>query len=163
MERENKNMKVVLYMAQTVNGMIARENYEEDFLSDESWKQFVRLAEELGCFIVGRKTYEEVRKWKEYNFNDVKANKIVVSHKPSYTVEQKYRVAHSPRDALHQASKLGFKKVLLAGGGTLNSAFMKENLIDELISEEKFEKKLKLMSITKLKSGIVQLRYNVKK
>ena len=52
-------MKVILYIAQTINGVIARENYDEDFLSDINWKVFVKLTEKIGCFIVGRKTYEK--------------------------------------------------------------------------------------------------------
>lgn len=42
-------------------------------------KYFVRLAEKTGCFIMGRKTYEEVKKWKNYNLDDVKSKKIIVT------------------------------------------------------------------------------------
>ncbi|MEK6905606.1 MAG: hypothetical protein AABX24_04350 [Nanoarchaeota archaeon] len=44
-------MKVVLYMAQTTNGIIARENYYEDFLSHENWKVFLSLVKKIGCFV----------------------------------------------------------------------------------------------------------------
>lgn len=42
-------MKVVLYMAQTINGKIARENYEEEFFTDESRDEFVRFAEKAAA------------------------------------------------------------------------------------------------------------------
>jgi len=71
-------MKVILYMAQTINGIIARNNYDEDFLSHENWKVFLGLTKEMDCFIVGRKTYEEVKKWKEYNFDKIKAIKDIL-------------------------------------------------------------------------------------
>ena len=51
-------MKFILCMAQTVNGMVARDNYDEDFLSYVNWEVFVKLAEEIGCFIIGKKTYD---------------------------------------------------------------------------------------------------------
>ena len=37
-------MKIILYMAQTMNGIIARENYNEDFLSDINWKVFCQTS-----------------------------------------------------------------------------------------------------------------------
>ena len=37
-------MKVILYMAMSLNGYIARENGDEDFLSHENWNTFCELA-----------------------------------------------------------------------------------------------------------------------
>ena len=169
-------MKVVLYMAQTINGLIARDDYGEDFLSNQNWKTFVELAEKIGCFIVGRKTYEEVKKWKDYKFDNINATKIVVSSKSNFNLDKGYLLANSPKDALRKASELGFKKVILTGGGKTNAIFMKEGLIDEMIiniepfilgkginifSEGTFENKLRLINSKKLKSGIIQLNYRV--
>ena len=170
-------MKVILFMAQSINGMIARRNGSEDFLSDANWQTFSSLAKQHQCVIVGRKTYDEVKKWKEYNFDNVKAKKIIVSRDKKSKLTTGYISAGSPNDALKKASKLGFKKVLLTGGGTLNSAFMKNKFVDEIIiniepyvlgrgikifSEETFENKLQLVKVTKL-NGIVQLHYKVEK
>lgn len=170
-------MKVILYMAQTINGVIARENYDEDFLSHRNWEVFVKLAEDIGCFIVGRKTYEEVKKWGEYNFDSVKAKKIIVSRDKKSKLATGYISTKSPKNALDKASELGFTKVLLTGGGTLNSAFMKAGLVDEIIiniepfvlgrgirifSEETFENKLQLIKVKKL-NEILQLHYKIAK
>ncbi len=169
-------MKVVLYIAQTINGIIARENCDEDFLSHENWEVFLSLVREIGCFVVGRKTYQEVKKWEKYNFDKIKATKIIISNNPDFKIDEGYIIAISPKDALKKASKLGFKKILLTGGGTINSAFMKNGLVDEIIidvepyvlgngirifSQEDFENKLKLLKIKKLKSGIIQLHYKI--
>ena len=169
-------MKVILYMAQTINGIIARNNYEEDFLSHENWKVFLGLAKDMGCFVVGRKTYEEVKKWKDYNFDKINATKIIISNSPDFKLDKGYTLATSPEEAIKKASKLGFKKILLTGGGTINSAFMKNGLVDEIIidiepfvlgngirilSQEDFESRLKLLNVTKLKSEIIQLHYKI--
>lgn len=173
-------MNVILYMAQTVNGLIARENYDEDFLSQVNWETFVKLAEEIGCFIIGRKTYDiyRAKKSKEYSFNHIRAKKIIVSRDKKQKLVPGYIAANSPPAALQRASKLGFTKVLLAGGGTLNSAFMKAGLIDEIIlnvephalgrgikifSEETWERELELITVKKMRSGVVQLHYKVKR
>ncbi|MDP3734126.1 MAG: dihydrofolate reductase family protein [Nanoarchaeota archaeon] len=170
-------MKVILYMAQTINGIIARENYNEDFLSHQNWNIFVTLAEDIGCFIVGKKTYEVVKKWEKYNFDSLNAKKIIVSRGKMSKLKNSYIYAHSPKEALDKAFELGFRKVLLAGGGTLNSSFIKAGLVDEIIlniepfvlgrgirifSEEAFENKLQLRNVKKL-NGIVQLHYKVRK
>ena len=54
-------MEVVLYMAMSVNGMIADESCNEDFLSDVNWKTLIDLSEKYGGFIIGRKTYDAVK------------------------------------------------------------------------------------------------------
>ena len=73
-------MKIILFMATSLNGMIADKSGSEDFLSDTNWQTFSDFAKKHGCFIIGRKTYEAVQKWPDYNFNDIDARlKIVVS------------------------------------------------------------------------------------
>jgi dihydrofolate reductase len=167
-------MKVVLYMAMTPNGIIATEKGSEDFLSDENWKIFCKLAEDIGCFAVGRKTYEAVKKWKDYNFDGVHAEKIVVSG--SMKSVKNYSVVKTPEAAIEKASSLGFKKLLLSGGGELNSSFMKAGLVDEIIlnvepamlgrgiklfGEQDFQAKLSLLNVKQLSNDIVQLHYKV--
>ena len=163
-------------MAQTINGMIARENNSEDFLSDENWTTFVEKAEKIGCFIIGRKTYDEVKKWKDYNFDSIKAKKIIVS---SNNLNSKdFTIVNSPKEAVEKAKELGFKKVLVTGGGSINSSFMKAKLVDEIIikiesfvlgkgikvfASEDFEAKLELIKVKKLTKNIVELNYKVNK
>lgn len=173
-------MKVILCMAQTINGIIARENYGEDFLAHVNWEVFLKLAEEIGCFIIGRKTYDvyQAKNSEEYSFDNMTAKKIIVSRDKKPKLAPGYISANSPKDALTKASELGFTKVLLTGGGTVNSAFMKAGLVDEIIinvepyilgegisifSKETFENKLELVEVKKLKSEVIQLHYKIKK
>jgi riboflavin biosynthesis pyrimidine reductase len=70
------------------------------------------------------------------------------------------------------------KSVLLTGGGKLNSSFLRNNLVDEILlninpvllgkgikifSEDQFEKNLKLVAVKKLSSSIVQLHYKLQR
>lgn len=72
----------------------------------------------------------------------------------------------------------GFSETFLAGGGNVNSSFIKDGLIDEiyldvepivfgkgikLFSEEDFEYELELLEVNKLNENTVQLHYKVKK
>lgn len=172
-------MKVTLYMAMSANGFIARENGDEDFLSHENWKKFCELANDFGNFIVGRKTYEIVRDWKEnYSFDDLKVDKVIISRDDNFSVATSYTLASSPQDALKKLEARGFKKALLTGGSTINTAFAKANLIDELIlnvepaiigkgiplfAQDDFDFPLQLISALEGSKGITTLHYRVKK
>jgi dihydrofolate reductase len=172
-------MRVTLFMAFSVNGYIASEDGSEDFLSHANWNEFVRLAERSGCFIVGRRTYEIVKKLypASYNFDTVNARRIVVSSKPAPKSAKGYIFVRSPEAAIGKARELGFKEVLLSGGSTLNGSFMKKGLIDKIIFDiepvavrsgisvfskaDMLTRRLKLIRIRKLEKGIVQLHYAV--
>jgi len=167
-------MKTTLFMAMSVNGMIARENGDEDFISHLDWDVFKKMAEKIGCFVVGRKTVDAVKKYEGFGFEDIDAKKIVVS---SQKVEG-FINADSPENAIIKAKAEGFDHLLLTGGGMLNAAFMKAGLIDEIIvsvqpfilgkgirlfAEDDFESRLELVETKQLEEGIIELRYEVKK
>ncbi len=173
-------MKTTLYMAISANGIIATETGGEEFLSHENWEKFCELAKEFGNFVVGRKTYEAVKKWDDgYNFDDlVDIEKVIISEDKNFKLDKGYTLANSPQDALAKLSEKGFEKVLITGGANVNSAFVKANLLDEIIlnvepvvvgkgipvfAPENFELKLKLISSEKSASGILTLGYNVLK
>lgn len=173
-------MKVILFMAMSVNGYIARENGDEDFLSSKNWETFCGLAKKYGCFVIGRKTYEAVQKWDEgYNFDSLEdVEKIIISRNKDFQAGEKYIIANSPADAISKLKVRGYDKTLITGGATINSAFMKEGLINEIIlnvepfvlgngipifSKDDFENKLELLGSEKLDEGIIQLHYQVLK
>ena len=166
-------MKVILYMAISVNGMIARENDDTSFVSKIEWKSFRNMVQKTGNIIVGRRTYEIMK-----NSNELakikKIKLVVVSHKK--IKDNDIVFVKTPRYSIEILEKCGFKTALVAGGGNLSSSFMKENLVDEiyldiepvaigngiqLFSDSKFEKKLKLLSTKKLSYHEIQLHYKV--
>ena len=173
-------MKVTLFMAMSLNGIIARKNGDEDFLSHDNWNSFSELVKSFQNFIIGRKTFEAVKKWNDgYNFDDFKdAKKIVVSRNQNYKLDEGYILASNPKEALETLKDNGFNKILITGGSGLNASFAKDNLIDEVIlnvesviigegiplfSSNEFDLNLKLIDVKKLPNDIVQLHYKVTK
>lgn len=170
-------MKIIAYNAMSVNGIIARKNYREDFLSDLDWKVFCNLVKRIRCLITSRKTYDIIKKSKDFNLNDIKnIDKIIVTkNKYIKSIKHNYYV-NSPKEAVEKAKSLGYKKALLSGGGIINTQFMKKKLVNEIIlnidsiiigegitifQDYKFEAKLKLLKIKRLAEGILQLNYKV--
>ncbi len=173
------SMKVILFMAVSLNAIIARENNEEDFLSEENWNTFIEIAHKTGCIIWGRKTQEVVNEWEDEYLNDIKSvKKIVVSRNQDFEQGKEFDYVNSPREALEKLEKDGHTEVVLSGGAHLNSAFAKEDLIDEIIlniepvvigkgiplfSPNDFDIKLAFIDFKKLSEKLVQLHYKVVK
>ena len=170
-------MKVILYMSMSVNGFIARENREEDFLSEDNYQTFVDLANKTGCAIWGRRTHETMRTYGKEAFEKIKnVKKIVISQNPDFQIEDGIELIESPKKALEKLEQQGFEEVILTGGSSLNSSFAKENLINEVIfniqavivgkgipvlSPDDFDLNLKLKEINKISENIIQLHYIV--
>lgn len=171
-------MKVILTMAVSANGIIATKTGSEDWLSHDNWLQFVKLANKVGGFIWGRKTYEAVMKWEGNYLNDLKnVEKIVVSHSP-IQLKEGFTAATSPEEALEKLKKKGLSEAIITGGATLNSEFAKRGLINEVIldvnsvivgegiplfSPADFLMKLKLVEATKISDSVFELKYKVQK
>jgi dihydrofolate reductase len=171
-------MKVILTMAISANGIIATKEGGEDFLSHDNWLQFVKLAKKVGCFIWGRKTYEAVLKWEGDYLKDLEGVKKVVISRSEMKLIDGFELAKSPEEALKKFEEYGFKEAIITGGSTINSAFAKAGLIDEVIfdvnpsilgegipvfSPEEFYLSLELASVEKVGNGLVELQYKVKK
>lgn len=169
-------MKVLLDMAISPNGFIAREDGDEDWLPSEGWDEFLVLAKTLDNIVMGRETYEQVTsRYKDYNFDSVECtHKVIITRNKKFVAPPNYTVVHSPEEAISYIEGKGIDKLFLIGGGKLNSQFFKRNLINELqltinpyiigkgrsfISSENFDAPLKLVECNKLSGDRVQLKY----
>jgi len=168
-------MKVVLYMAMTANGLIAKENDDTSFVTKTEWDSYSAAARDAGNLVIGHRTYNILTKQPEFaEFQNVKV--VVVAHKSFETLSSNHIVVDSPKAALEELK--GFDKVILAGGGILNAAFMEQNLVDEiyldiepvvfgrgilLFNANDFEHKLELLGTKKLSDNEIQLHYRVLK
>lgn len=126
-------LKVSILMALSVNGYIARENGEEDFLLNDGWQIMKKYINEYGNLVWGRTTYESVINWgEEYRKDLENVNLYIVSSKLQ---QPKNNVTYSgsPGEAIKQIKSKGMKDVLVSGGVKLNSAFIKEKLATDLI------------------------------
>ena len=166
-------MNVILYMAMTANGFIAKKDDDTSWISREEWDSYSLAVRTAGCLIVGHRTYDILTKQPE--FSELKNVKlVVVSEKKFETLAPNHFVVSSPKGAL----KL-FKdddEVVVAGGGMLNASFLTENLVDEIyldiepiifgegipiFRDKNFEHKLELIGQKKITDNEIQLHYKV--
>jgi len=171
-------MIVILDMAISPNGLIARENGEEDWLPDAGWDEFVEAAKGFDNIVMGRETYDVVtRLYDDYNFDSVPVSlKIIVSRDPKFKAPKDYVVVQSPEAAVEVVAAKGHKELFLIGGGRLNSSFLKAGLVDEIhltinpyiigkgrsfIGPEDFEMPLQLIGTRVISGDRIAVNYKV--
>lgn len=126
-------MKVSILMSLSVNGYIARENGEEDFLANDNWQMMKDYIKEYDNLVWGRTTYESVMNWGEEYVKDLEnVNLFIVSNKDQISKE-KVVYCKSLKQVIKEIKKRGIKDILISGGAKLNSAFIQEKLATDLI------------------------------
>ncbi|MDP3985321.1 MAG: dihydrofolate reductase family protein [bacterium] len=124
-------MKVTLLMAQTVDGKVAHGRNEFiDWTSKEDKKFFVAETKRAGAVIMGRATFDTIGR-------PLPGRTIfVMTRTPRESIEdEKGKVifsSASPKELIAAIESLGFPEAILAGGPTINTLFLKDNLIDEI-------------------------------
>ena len=167
-------MKVILLMAVTADGRIARNSMELiDWTGKGDKQYFVRLTRKAGAMIMGSKTFDTIGKVLPGRLN------IVITRDTTRISQKKELIFthQTPEQILNDLHAQGFDSVALIGGSVVNTLFMKKNLIDEIhltivprlfgkglsLFNEILDTQLELMDIDKIDQGHVLLKYRVKK
>ena len=167
-------MKVILLMAVTADGMIARNSMElMDWTGKADKKYFIHITRDAGAMIMGSKTFDTIGKVLPGRKN------IVMTRDKTRTNQGKDLIFtnQTPKEIINELQAQGFGSVALIGGSVVNTLFMKENLIDEVhitivprlfgkglsLFNEILDTQLELIDIQKIDQGHVLLKYRVKK
>lgn len=169
-------MKVSLYMATSIDGLIAKKDGYSDWVSDVDLKIFEKKIEEAGCIVVGRKTFDQY-------YNDLYpiegvTNIVLTKGEVRRDKNKNVIFVSSPEEALRVAEHRGHDKVLLIGGGHTNGTFIQQKLVDEVFLSvhpivlgegikifENFGKQIDLDFINSkdMGEGVIQLHYKINK
>ena len=170
--------KIILYIASSLDGYIARENGSVDFLDafndsgdDYGYKEFY---DSVGTIIMGGSTYSEFggsEKFKEY----YKGKPIFVfSRKNSGKNETVTFVNEDVKEFVNKLDLIDSKNIWMLGGASILDEFLKNDLVDELIitvmpvllgkgislfRKGHVDKKLKLLNVKTHALDVVQMHY----
>ncbi|MBN8692362.1 MAG: dihydrofolate reductase [Bacteroidetes bacterium] len=169
--------KVILYIAMSLDGYIAKPNDDLSFLDivqkegeDYGYFDFIKSVDTV---IIGRKTYDWVMKQvTEFPHAD-KPTYIITRHsKPSEGNLHYYN--GSLKELITKLKSEKGKTIFCDGGSQVVNALLKEKLIDEMIisiipvmvgngtrlfENERPEQELHLVSSKSFEKGLVQLHY----
>ncbi|AKG23537.1 dihydrofolate reductase family protein [Calothrix sp. 336/3] len=168
--------KITLFIASSLDGFIARENGEIDWLFTDADYGYTEFYDSIDTIMMGRKTYEQILTFPEYPYPG----------KTAYVFHRSPHLYNHPDVIFINQNLLDFvpniipnsKGIWLVGGGEIFHEFLKLNLIDEIIlsihpiilgtgirlflnSPDQIN--LKLNASQKYDSGLVQIHYTVMK
>jgi dihydrofolate reductase len=169
-------MKTILYLGQTINGYIADKKDSTPW-SKEEFAAFHSTITKAKNIMVGRKTYEIMRKYGEFK-KCGNPFTVIITKSQKFKPADKLAIASAPSHALKILKSKGFEVAFMSGGSTVATSFMKEGLIDEIwidieplifgkgipiFQESKLNIKLRMIKTTKISKNTIQLRYKVLK
>src|SRR5512143_223549 len=172
-------LKVSAYIATSLDGFIARENGDIDWLpapgaEDYGYKEFMDTVDVL---VMGRNTFDKVQAFPEWPYGSKPV--IVLSHGPVNIPERIARYVKSLSSTPHELARIlseeGVRHVYVDGGKTIQG-FLDEGLIQELIITRipiligsgiplfgplKRDIRLRHIDTRQFPDGLVQSRYEV--
>ncbi len=169
---------ITIEMACSINGLIATEDGNEDFLSFRGWEIMLELLKEYDVLIWGRKTWDNILTWENNYIKDLKDTNIIILSK-TINIESKFpnvTYCTSIEECLKVCEKLKYERLFISGGATINNAFMEKGIVDNIILNYNpfvlnkgiplfkgnyFENRLKLEKVIKEKEDILQVHYSV--
>ena len=122
--------KIILYIASSLDGYIARENGDVDWLPQLSESGYDDFYKSIDTVIMGKKTYDQILTFGEYPYKGKKS--FVFSRDTSLTKDENVEFVSN----LDEFSKnlVSFEgNVWLVGGSELFSSFLQNKLVDEVI------------------------------
>ena len=170
--------KVILYIAVSVDGYIAKENDDISFLSvvetpgeDYGYHDFVNCIDTV---VMGRKTYDKVLSF-GIEFPHKGKKVYVWSRSRKGQDENVTYINDSLKDFILQLKSTEGKNIFIDGGAALVNELLKLRLIDQLVisivpymlgggvklfSDGRPEQNLKLLKSVAFSSGLLQLWYS---
>jgi len=168
-------MKVTLMMVMTADGFIAKHANQTstDWTSSADKKIFIERTKQAGVIIMGLTTYKTINKPLPGRLN------VILTKEPELETNIPNQLEYTntqPAELLKQLEARGYQEVILGGGATINSLFLKAGLVNELqitIEPQLFgggltmfrdldlNYKLELLEVKELGQNVVNLRYKV--
>lgn len=175
--------KVVLYIAETLDGYIAETDGRVDFLVDSDYttgdtndREYDKLVKHIDTVVMGRKTYDQVVKQLSPNdYPYAKFENYIMTRHPGQSIDNIHFMNEEVTDLVKRLKNQPSKKdIWIIGGSSIIAPLVNSDLIDTyqigivpivlgdgipLFSTQTKFKELNLESAKKV-NGIVYLTYN---
>lgn len=124
--------KVILYIATSLDGFIARSSGEVDWLFSDQDYGYSKFISNIDTVLMGGKTYRQIIDF-GVDWPYAKQKSYVFTHDVSQKSTSSIQfIHHDLPGVVEKLKKKKGKDIWLVGGSEINSMFLKEGLIDEL-------------------------------
>ncbi|MGE6632158.1 dihydrofolate reductase family protein [Bacillus sp. NPDC077027] len=172
--------KVLFYGAMSVDGYLAGENHELDWLMGTEGEEetgFAAFYESVDTLLLGRKTYEQVLKLAPDAFPYPDKKCYVLSRTLKESNEYTDIIGGDILSLVQELKGQQGKHIWIVGGGELLHSLLKEDVVDELILQvapvligkgiplfhpSEHETKLQLLEVNRYKQ-LAELHFVIKK
>jgi dihydrofolate reductase len=173
----SNNRQVILYIAMSLDGYIAKPNDDLSFLSivekdgeDYGYADFVSTIDTV---ILGRKTYDWVMK-QVGEFPHADKNAYIITRTARPTIGKTIFYTGDLTDLVRTLKSENGKNIFCDGGAEIVNELLKNDLLDEIIisvipiligngtrlfKDGRPEQKLKLVNVKTFDTGLTQLQY----
>lgn len=172
--------KIISYIAISLNGKIARQNGDVDWLEvvpnpnnlDYGYSDFIKT---IGTTIQGHATYRQVIGW-DIEFPYVGLDNYVMTTVKEGKDENVQFICENQEKTIRDIKEKASKDIWLIGGGKLNGWFLELGLIDELrvfimpvilpdgldlFVGQSSDYNLSLKMVERYETGVIEMRYAV--
>lgn len=122
-------MKIVLDLALSSDGYIAKKDGDSSWVSERTEDLFKQRIREAGCLVVGKKTFDQYR---DVIYPVEGAINIVLTRKSHLEHTAGVIYVSAPEEAIKVAKEYKCDGILIAGGSAVSKAFLEKGLIDEI-------------------------------
>ena len=168
--------KIILYIANSLDNFIAREDGDVDWLFTDGEYGMAEFYASVDTVIMGRKTIEKGEELGQTHYTGIKNYVFSRTRKESEIEELEY-VSEDIESFVKDLRSRDGKDIWLVGGGDLIRQFLEKNLVDEihmfvhpillgkglpLFLPFENQIKLELQQTKAFDNGVVQLTYSRK-
>ncbi|MBW4611740.1 MAG: dihydrofolate reductase family protein [Desmonostoc vinosum HA7617-LM4] len=170
--------KISLFIASSLDGYIARESGEVDWLFTDQDYGYPEFFNQIDTVIMGRKTYQQVLDFGEYPYQG-KESFVFSTTLQSQTDKNVRFVSSNWEEFINKLRYSNGRDIWLVGGAQIIHYFLKHGFIDELIlsihpiilgsgiplivNDSTLETVLELKDAKTYDSGLLQVYYNFKR
>lgn len=122
--------KIILYIASSLDGYIARENGDVDWLPQTSESEYEEFFKSVDNVIMGKKTYDQILTFGKYPYNNKKS--FVFTRDVSLTNDANVEFVSNIEEFKTKLKSLN-ENTWLVGGSEILSVFLEHKLVDEII------------------------------
>jgi dihydrofolate reductase len=122
--------KILVYIATSLDGFVARENGSIDWLPESSESSYEAFYKSIDTVIMGKTTYDQILTFGEYPYKDKKS---IVFSKTQQNDDENAEFVSDIEKFVKDSFPGAGENIWLVGGAKIIASFLKQGVVDEII------------------------------